>query len=486
MEERALGGVRWTLASYAANKLITFSSTLVLARLLTPEDFGLVALAVLVIGIIGVFGDLGFGAAQVVRQDLTRRDQRTVFSVTVGSAAVVALVVATAAPLAAAVFGEPRLVPVLSVLAVNTVPTGVGWFFETVLQRELLFARRFVATTAQALTWAGVGVGAAVAGAGIWSLVAAQIAATTVYAATLLFISPYRVWPGFDAGLARDLFASGRGFIVQGGAAFLTQNADFLAVGQVRGPTDLGYYSVAYRLGDLPNKAIADPLAKVAFPGWARMHARGEPVASAYATATRILVLITFPIGMILSAASEPLVLVLYGPQWQPMGEVLTVLGLWAAVRPAESLAGWLLNSVGESGAVGRIFMITLVVFVPTLFIAAYLGGTVGVAATVMLNTILIWVVLARLLKRRVAISYAAQFAALRAPLIAFGPGWVAARITAGTLAEQSPVLAAGTSAVVGLLVFAGVGTLIAPGLLSDGMRQIMRLLRRSQPASSH
>lgn len=485
MEDRALGGVKWTLATYVVNKVITFATTIVLARLLTPEDFGLVALAVLVIGIVGVFGDLGFGAAQVIRQDLSRSDQRTVFTVTLGSAMVVAVVVAAGAPLAALAFDEPRLTVVLAVLAVNTLPTGVGWFFETVLQRELEFARRFVAATAQALTWACVGIGSAVAGAGVWSLVAAQIASTLVYALVLMRVSPYRVGPGFDRTLARDLFATGRGFLAQGGASFLAQNADFLAVGQVRGAADLGVYSVAYRLGDLPHKAIADPVAKVSFPAWARMRSRGEDLASAYTGVVRLLALATFPIGMVLSATAEPFVLLVYGDRWRPMIDVLVVLGLWAACRPGESLAGWLLNAAGQAGAVGRVLSLSLLWLVPALFAAAQLGGIATVAGVMLAQAVVMWVLLARLIARRVGVGVRAQWRAVQAPLIALVPGWAVTRLVSDGLGGQAGVMRVIAAAVAGVAVFAVAGTLAERRLLPDAARQVARLIR-SAPAASH
>jgi PST family polysaccharide transporter len=479
MEEQAVRGVRWTLLGYGVNRVLTFATTVVLARLLTPADFGLVALAILAIGVLAVFGDFGFGAAQVVRQDLDRRAQRTVFTVTLASAAAVAVVAAALSPVAATVFDEPRLDEVLAVLAIGNVFTGVGWFYETVLQRELEFRARFIARIVQAVTYATVALVLAALDADVWSIVAAQIAGTACYAGVLWGLAPYRVRPGFDRAVLTDVFRTGRGFVVQGGVAFLRQNLDYLAVGRTRGAADLGLYSLAYRVAELPKLALADPVAQATFPAFARMRTRGDPVAAPFLAILRDLALAVGLVGLVLSACADPFVRLAYGDQWLPMIDALTLLGLWAVVRVLEVTIGWLLNSLGHAGVLGAISAGSLVVLIPAVFIAADRGGITAVAGVMLAEMAISAALVAVVAARRAGVSLGDQWRAVRPALVALAPGWAAARAVSDAV-DVGPALALLLGAAAGSAAYAVVVTALDHRALPDAWRHVARAARRS------
>ena len=476
MEEKAVRGIRWTILGFGVFKLVTFATTVVLARLLVPEDFGLMALAILAIGVLNVFSDFGFGAAQVVRQDLDRRAQGTIFTVTVVAAVAVATLSVASSPVVAAIFDEPRVTPVLIVLALHTIPTAVGWFYETLLQRELEFRGRFVARLVESVTWAGVTIALAAAGAGVWSLVFGHIASTTLYSATLLLVAPYRVRPCFDASTARDVFATGRGFVVQAASAFLRQNVDTFAVGRI-GPAALGFYSIAFRLGELPHAAIANPVAQATFPGFARLRARGEDVTRPFLSVLRLIALITFPIGAVVSAAADPFVQLFYGDRWLPVIGPLAVLGLWAAIRPVEATIAWLLNSVGEPGVVGRVSLLLLPPLIPVLLVAAHVGGITAVA-WVMVGQLTVSVgALVVLAARRGGVSAGDQWRAVRPISIASVLAWTATSLAVPGVAGSCAVLALAVPVAAGLATYLGGVALLEPTLLPQMLRRARRAL---------
>ena len=477
MEEKAVRGIRWTILGFGVYKVITFATTIVLARLLVPEDFGLMALAILAIGVLNVFSDFGFGAAQVVRQDLDRRAQGTIFTVTLAAAGAVAALSAASSPLVAAIFDEPRVIPVLIVLAVHTVPTAVGWFYETLLQRELEFRGRFVARLVESVTWAVVSIGLALAGAGVWSLVVGHMASTTVYSATLVAVAPYRVRPRFDARTARDVFSTGRGFVVQAAAAFVRQNVDTFAVGRI-GAGALGFYSIAFRLGELPHAAIANPVAQATFPGFARLWDRGEDVTRPFLAVLRFIALTTFPIGLVLSGAADPFVRLFYGDRWMPAVGPLAVLGLWAAIRPVEATIAWLLNSVGRPGVVGKVSMWLLVPLVPLLLVAAHLGGIVAVA-WVMVGQLLVSVVaLVVLAARRGGVTVGDQWRAMRPMAIASVLAWAATSLVVRATAGAGAVPALVAPVACGMATYLLGIRLLAPTLLAEVVGRVRRALR--------
>lgn len=476
MEEKAVRGIRWTILGFGVYKAITFATTIVLARLLVPEDFGLMALAILAIGVLNLFSDFGFGSAQVVRQDLDRRAQGTVFTVILVTAAVVAALSAASSPVVAAIFDEPRVVPVLIVLAVHTVPTAVGWFYETLLQRELEFRGRFRARLVESLTWAGVTIGLAVAGAGVWSLVVGHIVSTTAYSVALVIVAPYRVRPRFDARTARDVFSTGRGFVVQAASAFLRQNVDTFAVGRI-GAAALGFYSIAFRLGELPNAAIANPVAQATFPGFARLRARGEDVVRPFLAVLRLIALITFPIGLVLSGAARPFVELLYGDRWLPAVGPVAVLGLWAAVRPVEATIAWLLNSIGEPGVVGRVSMVLLVPLVPALLVAAHYGGITAVAWVMVGQLVASVVALVVLAARRAGVPIGSQWRAVRPLAMASVLAWGTTSLVARASADMGSVPALAVPVLAGVATYLAVVSLAEPPLLAEVVRRARRAL---------
>jgi PST family polysaccharide transporter len=313
MPVEALRGIPWTLLTYAATRAVTLVTTLALARLLAPADFGLFAMATLGMELLSVFSGLWLGAALIVRREMDSRAQGTVLTLLLGAGALLALVLSALAPALAAFFGEPRLAGMVALLAAVLLVSGVNWFYETVLQRELAFRRRFVCQLMRTLTFAGVALVLAILGAGVWSLVVAYLVGHLADGAALLALTPYRVRPTFDRGEARRILREGRGFLGQDLATFLGKNADYLAVGRLLGPMQLGFYAMAYRQASLPYYAIAEPVAKVTFPAFAQMRHRGEDVRGAFLNVVRMVALATCPAGVILSAAAVPLTVVLLG-----------------------------------------------------------------------------------------------------------------------------------------------------------------------------
>ena len=169
MPVEALRGIPWTLLTYAATRVLTVLTTLALARLLAPADFGLFAMATLGMELLSVFSGLWLAAALIVRPDLDRRGEGTVLTLVIAAGVLLALCLSALAPALAAFFGEPRLAGIVLLLAAVLLVSGVNWFYETLLQRELAFRRRFGALIARTLGFSAVALGLAVAGAGVAS-----------------------------------------------------------------------------------------------------------------------------------------------------------------------------------------------------------------------------------------------------------------------------------------------------------------------------
>jgi PST family polysaccharide transporter len=485
LEEKAIRGIPWTVLTYAGNRVLTLATMVVLARLLVPSDFGLVALAVLGVGLLSLFSGLGLGGVLIVRQDLDARAQGTVLTLLLVTGAALALLLAAGSPLVADAFDEPRLKSVLGVLSLMVLLSGFNWFYETVMQRELEFRRRFFSQMAQTVANASSALLLAILGAGVWSLVAGQIFGTVAYGVALVSLAPYRVRPAFDRKAARDVLRNGRGFLLQGGTAFVSMNADYVAVGRALGAGPLGIYSMAYRVGEVPYWAIVDPVARVTFPGFARMRHRGEDLRRTFLSSLRLVALVTCPLGVLLSAAASPFTNAVFGETWLAMIGPLAVLGIWTAVRSVEVTTAWLLNSAGEADLLALLSGVLLAPLVVSLLVAAELGGITAVAWVMLANAVLGLVVVGFFVERRVGVSLAEQWRAIWPVVAACPVSWAAARGVAELMEAERAALGLVASVGAGVAAYAAVILAVQPSLPGDAFGQLSRMLGRASVPSS-
>ena len=487
MEEKAIRGIPWTFLTLAGSRLVQIGAMVVLARLLVPADFGLVAIALTISIFLGLVASLGLGGVFVVEQDLDDRAKGTYLTLFLAMGAGFAVVMAATAPALASIFDDPRLDDIILAMSVMVFFSGgLNWFYEALMQRELEFRNRFVAQMVQAVTYSATGIVLAALGAGVWSLVTGQIVGAAAYAAALLTLAPYRVRPAFDRVAAARGIQEGRGFLVQTVTGFAAQNVDIVIVGRVLGAARLGFYSMAVRLSELPNWIIAESVAKVTFPGFARMRHRGEDVTPAFLSALKLVAFATCPLGIVLSGAAEPVVLVVFGERWAGMIGPLAVLGLWGAVKPIRNTIAWLLNSVGHQAVLGRLSLVMLVVLVPLVHVAASRGGITEVAWVVLAESVAATLVLAWFARSRAGVPLARQWSAVAVVAVACPAAWVAARVVANATDDLVGVLALGLPLAAGLGAYLAVILLLDRQLPGHALGQARRMVGRTAavPAS--
>jgi lipopolysaccharide exporter len=477
VDERVIRGIPWTLLSYAFSKLVTVLSMVVLARLLVPDDFGIVALATLAVQIFNVLGTFGLSGVLVVRQDLDARGMGTILTLMLAFGALVALVLVALSPVVADLFDEPRLTGVLAALSTMVFLAGFVWFYETLMQRELEFRKRFISLMVQSVVYASLAISLASLGAGVWSLVVGQIGGMAAFGVALCLLAPYRVRPAFDAGEARASFVAGRGFLLHGSLAVVEQNIDYIAVGRILGTTQLGFYSVAYRIGELPYLAIADPVAKVTFPGFARMRHRGEDVTAPFLSALRMVALVACPLGIFVSAAAEPFTAALFGDRWLTMIGPLSVLGIWAAVRPVQATVGWLLNSIGEAWVMAVSSVLVFIPLIPGLVVAAELGGITAVAWVMLADLTASLLVLGIVAARRAGVPAVSQLRAVSPVAASCAVTWAAVWAVARAMSDTAPGLALAACALTALATYVAMVSVTEPGLLRHALAQVGRAL---------
>ena len=458
--------VAWGSGGVGVLKLMVL---VLLTRLLSPADFGVVTAALVVINFSLNFSQIGLGPALIQRPVLEPRHITTAFIASVIFGFLVACIIWLAAPLVSQFFRMDRLTPVVRALAFIFLIAGVGTVPESLLHRELRF--RLIANrdvVAYAVSWLGVGVGLAILGWGAWSLVVAQLTQITLRTAILLRAAPPRLverptWTSFI-----ELMGYGVGQSITRMGVILANQADNLVVGRWLGAVALGLYSRAYQLMQVPTGLLADVLDKVLFPTMARVQDDPRRLASAYLGGTAALVLLTLPLGVVAAVLAPELIAVAFGSRWQALVAPFQVLALGmmlrASIRMSDSL----------SRATGRVYRRAWRqwLYAGLVFLGAWIGmrwGVTGVAVGVLGALFTNYLMMAHLSLQVIQATWGqfaqAQLPALRLTLViaavtvatasasrhfALPPalgllaGSVAAAGTAGLMISLAPALALG------------------------------------------
>jgi O-antigen/teichoic acid export membrane protein len=243
---------------------------------------------------------------------------------------------------------------------------------------------------------------------------------------------------------------------------------------------------MAYRLGELPYLGIADPVAKVTFPVFSNKHLEGHDVAAPYLTTLGLVALCATPLGVLLSATAGPLTAAAFGPKWLGMVGVLSVLGLWSAIKPLHATVGWLLNSVGYNELLGIVSALLLIVQIPALVVAALAAGPTGVAWVMTAHVVGALAICARLVDLRAGVSLGRQWAAVMPVVVASVAAWLAARgaivIVESTWAVGAQLALAITA---GGCVYFAVLLVIFPGSVHHSLARAGQMLRRRNNISA-
>ncbi|QFU10359.1 Lipopolysaccharide biosynthesis protein WzxC [Rhodobacteraceae bacterium THAF1] len=356
--------------------LIGFANTLLLARLLVPEDFGLVAIALSISAIVTSMTELSLAQALVQHKNPTDTHYNTAFTLNFLRAACVAVVLVIAGIPAAALYGDPRLFEIFIALGLSTLVIGAINPRLAKMSRDLVFWQDFATRSADKLAAFIVAVVVALIWQSYWALILGIIAGQATSLVLSYVIQPYR--PRWDTSKWRDLMSFS--IWVGLGQAVNTINYRFdqLALGYFLGNTLLGYYSVGDRLANLPTREATQPISQAVFPGFAKLADDKERLTRAYQRAQSLLTLLALPLGVGLAVAAEPLVLLALGEQWQQAALVIQFLASIFAIQTIARMVQPLAMGTGRSKVLFNRSLINLCIRVPLTLLGLLAGGFVG------------------------------------------------------------------------------------------------------------
>jgi O-antigen/teichoic acid export membrane protein len=461
------GGIGWKLATQLVTQVTRAGVAVILARLLTPFEFGVAALALVFTTLVFVFTDLG--AALVQRREQTEDDRSTAFWMSLGTGTVITLLgIALAGPIAS-FFGEPEVKPLFTVLSLTFLLTAATTTQSALLHRAMAFRRVELANMTAVLAGAGTGVSVAFLGGGAWAIILQQVTHSVAYLALLWFASSWRPRFLFSRRSARTILRFSLNLTGAQLFSYVQKNIDNLLIGRFLGAAPLGVYALSYNLMLYPVTRVAEPIYQALFPVLSRMQDDHQRVVGIWLRMVRLTAALVMPAMVGLVVLAPEFVAVVLGHRWDPAAPVVQLLA-WAGI--VYTLNTVTLGVVLSQGLTGQIFRYTLVsaaVLVAGISIGLRFGIE-GVAAGVSISVALVWPFYIRVTARALGLPlrrYWLNLTRIAAATAGMAGALVPARLLLASWGlPEAAVLAAGVAWAA--LVYVGLCLLWASDLRQD------------------
>lgn len=387
---RAVRGAAVTVLGQGGRILLQMASVVVLARLLAPSEFGLLAMVLLFVGLGEIFRDFGLSSAAIQAPSVSREQRDLLFWANTAIGVVLAVVIFAGADLIALLFGQPALAPIARALSVTFIVNGMATQYRAGLNRRMQFRALAVVSVAAQAVGLVLAVVTAVAGAGYWALVAQQIA---IAVASLLLFAWYGRWfpgPPRRGVPMRGFFRYGWQLMATQLIGYASNNTDNLIIGLRFGVEPLGLYNRAFQLLMNPLNQLRTPATTVALPVLSRLQDDDERF-SAFVLRAQLVLAIGFgPALAVASGASVPLIQLFLGDQWLAAAPLFALLCLAAILQMLAFVGYWIYLS---RGLTSQLLQYTLVAF--TIKVAAIVVGSqwglLGVAVGYLVAPALSW-----------------------------------------------------------------------------------------------
>jgi PST family polysaccharide transporter len=377
LSRRTLIGLIWAGGEAVARALLQFGVLIVLARLLTPADYGVVGAGLVIVGISYVFAQLGVGPAVVQRKNLESRHLHTAFCFSLLFSCLVAGTIFLAAPLFAGFFRMPRLEQTLHLLSLVFPIVGLGVVSEALLQREMQFKKLArIEVTSYFSGFVLVAIPLAICQFGLWSLVVGQLTQMAVRTAQMLWAARWRPALRFDSGAMRELWQFSGGQSLAQLANYVASSGDAMVVGRFLGADAVGLYTRAYQLMLAPAILIGSVLEKVLFPALSKVQHQPELLARAYRQGNLILATFILPIAAAIIVLAPDAIPFALGQNWSGVALPLQLFSLGLLWRTGMKMSNSIIRAKGWANS----FAICQTTYAITTVTFAWIGSRWGLA----------------------------------------------------------------------------------------------------------
>jgi len=408
IKTRAASAAWWSTVEISCRFGVKFIGSVVLARLLLPEDFGLIAMLSIFTSIGALFVDSGFGTALIQRQDTTKDDETTVFAYNICAGIVSGALLALAAPWIADFFAQPKLLQLTRAMALTLPLSALATVPDALLAIRLDFKSRARAEVIASLVSSAVAILLAFQGYGVWSLVWQPMIALLMRTVMLWHFSGWRPRGRYSRDSFRGLFGFGGYMLLSGLLGTFVTEMQSLLIGKLFDSRSLGFYSLAQNTQQAPASFMGSLLNRVGLPVFSAVAADSEKLKLALRSSLQMAMFLFVPCMVGIAVVARPLIAQLYGPRWEAAAPILSVLALSGALWPVHVLNLTALGALGRSNLFFLLAVIKSFIFIPLILISAR-DGPIAIAWAVFVSNVLGGVINTHYSKRYLGYGVVAQ-----------------------------------------------------------------------------
>lgn len=375
-------GAVWMTLLRLSDRTIGIVSTMFLARLLVPEDFGLIAMAMSLIAGIEILSAFSFDLSLIRLRNAERAHYDTAWTLNILASLTNAMVLLLLASPAAVFFAEPRVESIVRWLALYVAIQGFANIGVVAFQKELQFHREFILGMTKRVVSFCVTVSLAFMLRTYWALVVGMIISAGL--GVLLSYGMHSYRPRLCFSARTELFLFSKWMLLNNVLIFLIHRTTDLVVGRVSGPQALGTYSVAYEISNLPTTELVFPITRAVFPGYSKMSHDLSEIRRGFVDVLSVILLFVLPAGLGVVAVAEPLINVVLGSQWTAAIPLVKILGVFGVLRAATSNTGAVYMALGLPRIITYLSVLYLVLLGGALFVLVPRHGAIGAACSVL------------------------------------------------------------------------------------------------------
>ena len=388
LRQKTVSGLFWSSVDSLSSQGIQFVIGIILARILTPKEFGLIGMVTVFIAISGSFINGGFSSALIRKKDCTQSDFSTVFFFNLISGIVFFVLLLLLAPAISIFFNEPELKSIVRVLAFVLIIDSVTIIQQTILTKRIDFKLQTRISIIASATSGVFAITLAYKGLGVWSLVVMTLTRQALNSFFLWLWNKWRPVLIFSRNSFRELFGFGSKLLISSLIDTIYRNIFHLVIGKYFSAQELGYYTRASQFNSVPSQSITGIMSRVTYPVLAQMQENPEILKTVYKRMIRSTMLVTFVLMLGLASVARPMIMTLIGEKWEPSVIYLQLLCFSGMFYPLHAINLNMLNVHGRSDIFLRLEIIKKTLIIPTIIIGIILGVKIMLATMILNNLI--------------------------------------------------------------------------------------------------
>lgn len=408
----ATRGVFWSGISQFSTQLYQFIVMIILARLLFPEDFGVIGMAVIFTGLVQTINELGLSAAIIHKKNINDNHLSTSFWISLGLGIILFITTVIISPYIADFFKNELVGPVVSVLSIGFILGSFGVVHRSLLQKNIEFKKIAVTEISASVMSGTVSIILALLGFGVWSLVFGTIINNFTRVVLLWKVCTWRPSMTFDLTSFTELFSFGAHVMGSQFLNYFDSNVDYLLIGKFLSATALGHYTLAYQLSTFPLTKISSIITSVTFPTFSIIQDDNDSLRYAYLKVNKYISTITFPLLAGLIMVAPDFIPLVFGEKWAPMIVPLQILCVAGALKSVGTTVGSILLSKGRSDIQFKWNIFTAIVLTIAILIGLRYGLT-GVAMAITIMSFLLFFIIQSIANNLINLNFSDYFKAL-------------------------------------------------------------------------